>query len=154
MHGKCPRACEPGSQRPPESTHTISQWPDGLMRSSRFLILTDITFSQWQARILHRKTHSSQQQKVISQRSREKKRINPTALKLLRINQRCDQSIKHSISICAAVYCVFSLYNQSIKHSNSTWAAVYIVLSLYNQSINHSKREKTAMKCILTFLYN
>ena len=37
--------------RPSESTHTISQWPEGLLSGSRFLILT--TYSIFAAAILH-----------------------------------------------------------------------------------------------------
>ena len=73
--GKKPASLRAGlaAARSSESTNISSQWPEGLSRSSRFLILT--TYNIFAAaslgilhRLLHFTTHILQQQEIISQR--------------------------------------------------------------------------------------
>ena len=54
--------------RPSDSTHTFSQWQEGLLPGSGFLIFNkNITFSQW--RVFYNKKHISQRPEIISQRT-------------------------------------------------------------------------------------
>ena len=67
MHEKKPPAGLAAAW-PSESSPTISQWPEGLLRSSRFLIL--ITYNIFAVAIRHRvyrKTHISQRPEILSQ---------------------------------------------------------------------------------------